>query len=237
MKKEIQINFDDFEEKGLYLIFPDGGKLGLTRVNIEQTVDVFWRDPARIPEHVKKAAEFRKCSICPLREQQGMCYAIRPTMPFLDIVDKYVSCDEVTAVFKREKDILHVSATTMQKALEFVSILSLVYFCETGKIYWKYFYGINPLMDLHEIASRFYLNLFFLHKGEKDKVDGIISKFKDDITVTSQNQSARLNMVCKNDAFLNAFTNTQITGLFLSMDMEDVLKKSFDKFEQARTVK
>jgi hypothetical protein len=92
-------------------------------------------------------------------------------------------------------------------------------------------------MDLHEVASRFYLNLFFLHKGDKDKVDGIISKFKDDITVTSQNQSARLNMVCKNDAFLNAFANTQITGLFLSMDMEDVLKKSFDKFEQARTVK
>jgi len=237
MKKEVQINFKDFEAKGLYLIFPDGGRLELTRASIEQSVDVFWRDPARIPEHVKKASEFQKCAICPLREQQGMCHAIRPTMPFLDIVDRYVSYDEVIAVFKREQDLLHVSATTMQKALEFVSILSLIYFCETGKAYWKYFYGINPLMDLQEIACRFYLNLFFLHTGDQEEINRVISKFKDEITITSQNQAARLNMVCKNDAFLNAFANTQITSLILSMDMEEVLKKSFDKFEQARTIK
>jgi hypothetical protein len=237
MRQELSLNFDDYNEKGMYLIFPDASRLILTRVNIERTVDVFWKDGNKIPPHVKKAAEFQKCDFCPLKERDDLCHAIRPTMPFLGIVDKYCSYDEVIAVFKREDELLHVARTTMQKALEFVSILSLVYFCETGKRYWKYFYGINPLMDIQEITGRFYLNLFFLHNGDKAAIDSVISKFKDEITVTSRNQAARMRMVCKNDAFLNAFVNTQAASLILSMNMEEALKDSFGKFEQRRVVR
>ena len=234
MQKELVLDFEDYKDKGLYLIFPDSTKLTLTRAAIERSVDLFWKDPNKIPSSIKEAAGFQKCDFCPLKDQPDMCHALRPTMPFLDIVDKYVSYSEVIAVFKREADMVHVAQTTMQDALKFVSILSLVYYCETGKKYWTYFYGINPLMDAQEIATRFYLNVFMLHDGDRQSIDRLLTAFRDEITLASQNQAVRLNMVCKNDAFGNAFANTQVTSLILSMNMEEALKASFAEFEKRR---
>jgi hypothetical protein len=227
----INLEFNQFNKPGLYLIFTDGSRLSLTKENIEHTVETYWNDPTKMPPQIKKATEFQRCYFCPLKRLEDMCDAIRPTMPFLDIVDKYVSFDKVTAVYRENRDILHVSYTTMQNALKYVSILSLIYFCRKGRIYWKYFFGINPLMGGSEIASKFYLNLFFLHNGNREDINKVIAKFKEEITITTKNQMARMGLVCKNDTFLNAFVNTQIITEILSMDPDKALENAFKDFE------
>jgi len=45
-------------------------------------------------------------------------------------------------------------------------------------------------------------------------------------------QVKRLNLICKNDAFMNAFVNTQIVTTFLSMDIEKSLDKAYEEFEK-----
>jgi hypothetical protein len=229
-QKEINIKFDDFKTPGLYLIFKDGSKLVLTAENIEKVVKEFWDNPAKISSSVKKAIDFQRCSFCPMKSKEDMCDAIRPTIPFLSIVDKYVSFDEVTAVFTGDDGILRVSFTTMQEALKYVSILSLMNFCKKGRTYWKYFYGINPLMNPKEIAGRLCLNLHFINKDYREKIKETITKFNEEITISSKNQIMRMNLVCKNDAFMNSFVNTQLSAMLLSMDMDKKLEAVINEF-------
>jgi|GEM_PF-3161672 len=61
---------------------------------------------------------------------------------------------------------------------------------------------------------------------------GIIKRFGEKLKVSSANQVRRLNLVCKNDAFLNAFVNTQLVTQFL-INIEDILTKSFNEFERS----
>ena len=231
--KSINLRLGDYEQKGLYLILKDSTRLRLTRENVERVTEKFWGDPAKIPPKVKEASEFQRCPVCPLRDSGGFCDGLRPILPFLEVVDKYVSFDKVKAVYTGdEKELFHISDSTMQQALKYVSILSLTQYCQTGRKYWKYFLGMIPLMGAEQIARRLYLNIYWLHKGEKESIDKLISKFKEEITISSKNQVKRLNLICKNDAFMNAFVVTQIITEFLSMDVEKVLKASFDSFEK-----
>jgi hypothetical protein len=230
---EMNLKFKEFEKPGLYLIFSDGSKLILTKENIELTVETYWNDITKIPLQVRKAIEFQRCYFCPLKRIEDMCDAIRPTIPFLEIVDKYVSFDKITAVYRDEnKDILYISSTTMQQALKYVSILSLMHYCRKGRTYWRYFWGINPLMHGREIASRLYLNLIFLHNCNMDEINKVILKFKEEIKITSKNQVARMNLVCQNDAFSNSFVNTQIITEILSMNLDKALEAAFKNFEE-----
>lgn len=222
----------DYKEKGLYLLFKDSTRLILTKSNIEKTAAEYWSNPSKIPQAVKQTVEFQRCSFCPLKNRDDFCDALRPILPFLDVVDKYVSIDEVTAIYKgEEKELLRVSYTTMQEALKYLSILSLPQYCQIGRKYWKYFYGAIPLMNPKEIAGRGYLNAYWLHDGNRDKIINTFETFREDITATSQNQVKRLSLICKNDAFLNAFVNTQVITEFLNMDIEKITKESFEKFE------
>jgi len=232
-RMEMNLKFDDFEKPGLYLIFSDQSKLPLTKENIELTAKTYWNDSAKIPPEIRKATEFQRCHFCPLKRTEDICDAIRPTIPFLGIVDQYVSFDKVTAVFREDrKDILHISSTTMQQALKYVSLLSLLHYCRKGRTYWRYFWGINPLTSGQEIASRLYLNLTFLHKGNGEEINRVISKFKEEMKITSKNQVARINLICKNDAFSNSFVNTQIITQILSMDPDKALEAAFKNFEE-----
>jgi len=230
---EINLKFNELEKPGLYLIFSDGSKLILTKENIELTVETYWNDITKIPAQVRKATEFERCYFCPLKGIEDMCDAIRPTIPFLGIVDKYVSFDKVTAVYKDDnKDILYISSTTMQQALKYVSMLSLMRYCRKGRTYWRYFWGISPLMNGREIASRLYLNFIFLHSCNMDEINKVISRFKEEIKITSKNQVARMNLVCQNDAFSNSFVNTQIITEILSMNLDKALEAAFKNFEE-----
>jgi hypothetical protein len=227
------LKLSDFEKEGLYLLFPDSTKLELTKENIEKVTDRYWQDLTKIPEDKRKAMEFQKCYFCPHKNEEDICDSIRPMLPFLDIVDQYVSYDKVIAVYKGNEDkLVHVRATTMQDALKYVSILSLLRYNLVLQKYWKYYYGIIPIMGGREVATRVYLNMYWLHKGNLEEIKEMIRRFGEELRVSSTNQVKRLNLVCKNDAFVNAFVNTQLVTQFLT-HIEDILTKSFNEFERS----
>ena len=229
----VNLRLSDFEKEGLYLLFPDSTKLELTKENIEKVTDSYWQDLTKIPEDKRKAIGFQKCYFCPHKNKEDICDSIRPVLPFLDIIDKYVSYDKVIAVYKGNEDkLVHVRATTMQDALKYVSILSLLRYNLVLQKYWKYYYGIIPIMRGKEVATRVYLNMYWLHKGNLEEIKEMIRRFGEELRVSSANQVRRLNLVCKNDAFVNAFVNTQLVTQFL-INIEDILTKSFDEFERS----
>ena len=229
----INLVLSNFEKEGLYLLFPDSTKLELTKENIEKVTVRYWQDPTKIPEDKRKAIEFQKCYFCPDNDKEDICDSIRPILPFLDIVDKYVSYDKVMAVYKGIEDkLVHIRATMMQDALKYVSILSLLRYNLVLQKYWKYYYGIIPIMSGREVATRVHLNMYWLHKGDLEEIKEIIKRFGEELKVSSANQVKRLNLVCKNDAFMNAFVNTQLVTQFL-INMEDILTHSFNGFEKS----
>ena len=231
--KTLNLRLSDFEKEGLYLLFPDATRLELTKENIEQVTDRYWQDPTKIPEDMRKAIDFQKCYFCPHKNKEDICDSIRPMLPFLDVVDKYVSYDRVIAVYKgNEEKLVYVKATSMQDALRYVSILSLLRYNLVLQKYWKYYYGIIPIIGGGEVATRVYLNMYWLHRGNFEEIKGIIKRFGEELRVSSTNQVKRLNLVCKNDAFVNAFVNTQLVTEFLIHE-EDILAKSFDDFEKS----
>ncbi len=229
----VDLRLGDFEKEGLYLLFPDSTTLELTRENIEKVTGSYWQDLTKIPEDKRKAIDFQKCYFCPHKNSEDICDSIRPVLPFLDIVDKYVSYDDVIAVYKgNEAKLVHIRATTMQDALKYVSILSLLRYNLVLQKYWKYYYGIIPIMSGKEVATRVYLNMYWLHKGNLEEIKEMIKRFGEELRISSANQVRRLNLVCKNDAFMNAFVNTQLVTQFL-INIEGILKNSFNEFERS----
>jgi len=233
-KKTITLELSRYKQPGLYLILEDSTELLLTREHIEEVTEEMWADPQKIPLSAKEAVEFQRCGFCPLKGKNDFCDALRPTLPLLDIVDKYNSFDEVTAIYKGDdEELCHVSHTTMQRALRYISNLSLMAYCQIGRKYWKYFIGIIPIMDTQETANRLYLNIFWAHEGNKEAVDQIISKMSEEITITSQNKAARLRLICDNDAFLNAFVLTHMLTDILFENKDRNLKELLKSFEKS----
>ena len=236
--KTIDIRLGDYPQTGLYLILKDSTRLVLTKENIEKITKEYWSDPDKISARVKRAVDFQRCSFCPLKNKNDFCDALRPVLPLLDVVDNFISYDKVTAVYKpEEKGLLHVSSTTMQNALRYVSILSLMSYCQIGHKYWKYYMGILPIQRPGEIANRLYLNIYWLHKGDQEVIDKTIADFYEEITATTRNQVRRLKLICKNDVFLNAFVNTQLISDVLHADRDTGLKNKFCSHEMFNPVK
>lgn len=234
-EKMINVRLSDYEQPGLYLTLKDSTRLAFTRENIEKVTMEYWMNPAKIPANAKKAVEFQRCAFCPLKGRKDLCDAIRPTLPLLDIVDKYNSFDEVTAIYKGdEKGLCHVSYTSMQRALTYISNMSLMGYCQVGRKYWKYFSGIIPVMGTEEIANRVYLNMYWIHKGDKETVDQVISRLNSEIIITTQNQMERLRLICKNDALLNAFVLTHMTTDVLYENKDTKLGELLESFAKNR---
>lgn len=231
-QKRIHLQFSDYEQKGLYLLFENSPLIKLTEKEIENISQKFWEDTTKITPEVRKATDFKLCPICPEKEQEGICYALHPVLPLLEIIDRYVSFDKVTAIYKGDdKNLLYVSDSTMSSALQYISILSLMYYCRVGRKYWRYYLGVNPLMGAIEARNRLYLNIYWLHKGNLEEIEKAISEFKQEIRITSESQIKRMYLICKNDVFMNAFANTHIAAEILSLDMEKALKESFTDFD------
>jgi len=231
-EKQVNIVFDRYKDVGLYLVLPDGAQLVLTRKHIQKVAEEFWKGPDEMSAEVKNALKSQKCSTCPLGEDE-LCSAMEPVIPLLKDIDKYVSFDHVTAVYKGYDESLHVAFTTMQAALRYISALSLIRYCQAGRKYLKYFHGLHALMGGEEIASRIYLNIYWFHEGKKEEIDKAISEFYEYLLMTSKDQVERLNRVCKNDAFINAFVSTQMATEFLQMGIDKMLAESVKEFEKA----
>ena len=232
-EKGINLRLQDYEKSGLYLTFEDSTRIVLTQENVEKTTEEYWMDPDKIPPDAKKAVEFQRCGFCPLKGAEDFCDALRPTLPLLTAIDKYNSFDEVTAIYKGdERGLYHVSHTTMQRALTYISYFSLMEYCQVGRKYQKYFYGITPVMETEQIANSLYLNMYWIHGGDEEKIDKLISQMNKEITMTTDNQMRRLRLICENDAFLNAYVLTHLVTEVLFDYKDKKLKEELDRVEK-----
>jgi len=234
-QKEASINLkiDDYKQEGIYLHFEDSSSLVLTNEVIAQAVNDFWSDSAKIPPEIKRSDEFQRCSVCPGREQEGFCAGLGPVLPFLEIIDKYKSFDPVIAIYKgKGLDVLSVANTTMQHALTYVSNLSLLNHCLYSRGYWRYYFRVEPLLSSEAVVAKIYLNIYWLHGGNREKIDDVISRFQEEMMLTTKNQVGRLGLICKNDAFINAFINAQVATALLSSDFDSILNLQIENYNK-----
>lgn len=213
-----------FPEPGLYILTPDGKKLALTHKEIEQSTSAILKDKNAIPDSVRDAAEYKPCDICPERKTAVICHAIMPIIPFFNEIDKYMSYDKVTAVY-REKgtDSLVVTDIKMSEALKFITILSLMDYCEVGHKYLDLFDGINPMMTADKIAKIVFKNIYFKSHGNIERIQKTVYVMSDEILHTAKCQVARLNLICNNDAFVNAYINTDLITSFIRKEMREYI--------------
>ncbi len=215
------VDFTICVEPGLYLLWPDGNRLGLTRAYIDSCTRRMLADPYAIPPSVRAATTYRPCDICPERDRAVICHAIMPVLPFLAEVDRYMSYDRVTAVYREDgSDILSVVETTMQNALKFICILSVTQYCEVGHQYHRFFAGVNPIMPPVDMANYVYRNIFLNAQGNRERVALTILRMQEQLLHTTRCQMARVKLVCKQDAFTNAYVSTYavIQILFSMLD-------------------
>ncbi|HTQ30086.1 MAG TPA: hypothetical protein VMI53_02655 [Opitutaceae bacterium] len=206
----MEINTADFEQPGLYLLFPEGKRIVLTRERIKRFAHTFECSLDQIPLEIRSAVAFHACEVCPERGRLIFCHALPATLAFFDELNGFKSYDRVSAVYRGAGcELVCVPDTTMQEALQFVVILSLMFYCEIGKKYWKFFTGVHPLMDPAELINRVHLNIHWHCKGDGAKIEQVLQTFADEIACTCECQVKRLRLICKNDALLNAFVNTQ----------------------------
>ncbi len=215
----------DFSEPGLYLIWPDGNRLALTRPLIEATTESMLKRPDLIPLTVRAAADYQPCDICPERDRATICHAIMTTLPFTMDVDRYMSYDKVTAIYREEKScVISIMETTMQEALKFVAILSLTHYCEIGKKFGTYFEGVNPLLSTPDVAIAVYKNLFAAAGGRMTTITEIIKQMREELILVVRCQMKRLQLICAKDAFLNAFVTTYTVVELLFVELEKCLQ-------------
>lgn len=206
----MEIRVKDFEESGLYLLIPGGGRIVLTRKKIEAFARTFESNLDRLPAEIKEAVAFAACPVCPEKATAKFCHALPATLAFFEELKGFNSYDKVGAVYKgNEQTLVLVPNTTMQEALQFVALFSLMYYCEVGREYWKYFAGIQPLMDPEEMLTRIHLNIYRDCKGDERKIDEVLRRFGKEIACTCECQVDRLRLICKDDALMNAFARTQ----------------------------
>ncbi|HZP59531.1 MAG TPA: hypothetical protein VFB27_04340 [Opitutaceae bacterium] len=206
----MEFKSDDFERPGLYLLLSDGKRIVLTRERIKSFARTFESNLDQIPDEIRSAVAFQACEVCPERGKLIFCHALPATLAFFNELSSFKSHDRVAAVYRGAGcELVCIPDTSMQEALQYVAILSLMYYCEVGKKYWKFFTGVHPLMDTSDLTSRIHLNIFWHCQGEAEKIDRMVQAFADEITFTCECQVKRLRLICKNDALLNAFVNTQ----------------------------
>jgi len=213
-----------FPNAGLYLLMPDGKRIDLTRKDIDKSTCAILADQNAIPKNVREATAYKPCDICPERYTAEICHAIMPVIPFFDDIDRYMSYDKVTAIYrKKESDTIIISETNMAEALKFISILSLIDYCEVGHKYISFFSGINPMMPPDEIAKIVFKNIFFELKGNIEVIQKLVSTMSEEILHTAKCQVARLNLICNNDSFVNAFVSTDLITTFIKLELKEYI--------------
>ena len=206
----MEINTDEFREPGLYLLLPEGRRIALTQDRIGAFAHTFEANLGEIPLEIRSAVQFEACPVCPERAAAKFCHALPATLAFSDELRDFRSYDRVSAVYRdQERALVCVPETTMQEALQFVAILSLIHYCEVGRKYARFLHGVHPLMAPAELMARVHLNIYWDCKGDRDRIASTLKSFSDEITCTCRCQVSRLQLICKRDALVNAFVNTQ----------------------------
>lgn len=217
MKKDYNIEqIRDFMEShrdaGLSLLFDDGHEVDLTYSTVHVAAKKLEQDFEAIPADRRAAAEFSPCRVCPARETMIMCHALPAILPFLDALNPYRSHQPLTVVYverdtKDGNGMLHMRRTTLQRALQYIAIESVLGYCEVGRLYFKYFSGIIPFSSAEAIAERIYANIMLAENGNLTAVAAIIDSMREHLAVTIECQIKRVRLVSQSDVFVNAFIN------------------------------
>ena len=198
-----------FPEPGLYLVFPNGERVDLTRRQIEEITGTYLSDQNLIPASVKAAADYAPCAICPERDRAKICHAIMPVLSFVQRFESYLSFDSVVAIYREnEHSLLVVCETSMQNALQFITILSLTTYCEVGRSFARYFDGVNPLMPFDRIADQVFGNMYLHLRGDLAALHREAKLMQEQTHCITSCQVNRLRLICKSDVLPNAFVNT-----------------------------
>lgn len=220
------IGADIHKREGMYLHFSDGRLIDLSKNQVRRLAEEYWNNSSRLPPHIRQDDAFKTCDVCPFKGQNVFCSAMKPILPFLEEIDRFYSYDKVTAVYVKKEGLAYVSETNMQNALQYVTNMAIFEYCEDAKQYHIYFQGIEPFMEMSESVSRLFLNIYWLNKGDWKKVHTTIDEMRHAVTVTSKNCVERLNLMCKSDAFTNAYVKTHILSEMLAVDIiEATLEK------------
>ena len=210
--EEIKTFLESHRDAGLSLLFDDGHEVDLTYDTVHVAAKKLEQDFDAIPADRRAAAEFSPCRVCPARETVVMCHALPAILPFLDALNPYRSHLPLTVVYveRDTKDgdgMLHMRRTTLQRALQYIAMESVLGYCEVGRLYFKYFSGIIPFASAETIAERIYANVMLIEHGNQAAVAAIIDSMREHLAVTIQCQIKRVRLVSQSDVFVNAFVN------------------------------
>ncbi len=201
-----------YPEEGMYLHCQDGTFFDFSVTHISRMAAALWNDPAKLSPEIRQNELFKTCAVCPYRGQDVLCSAIKPLLPFLENVERFKSCDRATVVYRDARGVVSSQDADMQKALQYLTDMSVFQYCEDMKGYKKYFTGIRPLLSTQDNVQRLLLNVFWCNQGDKEAAKQAMAEVQQAIDVITKNCVNRLHLMCHSDAFKNAYINTHIIG-------------------------
>lgn len=212
--------------RGVYLHLQDGRVLWFTRATIDSVSKKWLSDPTRLPPEVRTAGSHKACSICPARNSFRICHALGPSMAFFDQIDEFDSFTPVTVVYREEESQALIKKTSMQRALQYLTLLSVMEYCESGQEFHPYFVGLNPLMEPEEFADGLFKTIFWELRGDIDQLRSVLTRLINQIRITSHCQVKRTRLVYQRDALVNAYIATMAIADFLSFRLADLAEST-----------
>lgn len=217
-----QLRDKDLTREGMYLLFPDGQTVDIVPGEIDRLAEEYWKNPEKIHPQIKQLKEFQPCGHCPHFGEDVLCLALKPILPYLEHVDNYMSYDNCVAVYcPGDGEAPQAQETTVQQALRYVAILSLIHYCEMGGRYRRYFQGVNPMMGTDEMSRILYRNIQHKYEDDGNRMEEMVTEFEKEVLESTQCLTTRLKLMCKNDAFINAFINAETAIKFVLMDCQN----------------
>lgn len=219
-KQTLETLLARYANSGLYIVFDDGEELDLSREAIEAFRSRLGEDEQTLPLVKRAATDFQPCRICPGRGASAMCHALPAILPFVQCMNERSSFDMLVAVYvdSAGKDeptpALHISRTPLSRALQYVAMESILWHCETGRVYFEYFRGVMPFSPARDVAERVYANVMLDKNGEAGAVDQTLGRICETMEIAMHCQLRRVRLVAESDAFANAFAN-----LYLALQM------------------
>lgn len=224
-----------FEPHVLYVDLGGGERIALSEESVRSYARRFLDSPEHVPDRVRKAVDFQRCSVCPFSNQPGYCHALYPSLSVFAAFDRHPSYHPVTVHYLDPAlDCLLTRKTTLQQAMQGVSILSLIEYCEFGNLHRDLFFGVNPLMRLPAIASRIYLNAFWFAGGDQGATRERLAAFVRGLAVTIQCQIKRVRLICKQDSFANAFVLTHVLTEMLDEGLDELHRSALEEHRARR---
>ena len=221
----MQIDLKTFRKDGMYLYLSDGRFMDFSKERIQQLGYVYWENPKKLPRHIRESKDFKTCTVCPFNGQDVLCSVMKPLLPFLEEMTTFSPQERVSVVYVSRGLVQYVPETTMQKALQYITNMSLFEYCEDGKKYAQYFQGIHPFMTLNEAGSRLILNVYWGLKGDRERIVQVVEEMSREIEIMSQSCIKRLKSMCQSDAFIGAYVESQVLVGSLAREVKGMIKQ------------